>query len=196
MAQRLLELIGRKRPSLAPSSESSDPWNDDFPAALASIAFMLMLGFVDDVLDLPWRVKLVMPIVASMPLLAAYSGATAIGIPKPIVEAFSLAQTYVELGPFYYVYMVMLVIFCTNSINILAGVNGLEAGQTFVVSVAMLTHNLLQLARNTGAPASGINYHPRAAPSATGSIALCVWQHFARMLDLDRLHAGAVVMCC
>ena len=27
------------------------------------------------------------------------------------------------------VYMVMLTIFCTNSINILAGVNGLEAGQ-------------------------------------------------------------------
>lgn len=33
-------------------------------------------------------------------------------------------------------YMVMLVIFCTNSINILAGVNGLEAGQTFVIACA------------------------------------------------------------
>lgn len=32
--------------------------------------------------------------------------------------------------------MVMLVIFCTNSINILAGVNGLEAGQTFVIACA------------------------------------------------------------
>lgn len=32
--------------------------------------------------------------------------------------------------------MVMLVIFCTNSINILAGVNGLEAGQTFVIAYA------------------------------------------------------------
>ena len=34
------------------------------------------------------------------------------------------------------VYMVMLVIFCSNSINILAGVNGLEAGQTFVIACA------------------------------------------------------------
>lgn len=128
--------------------DATDPWNDDFPAALSSIAFMLMLGFVDDVLDLPWRVKLVMPVVASLPLLAAYSGATAIGIPKPLVEWLQLTQTYVELGPLYYVYMVALVVFCTNSINILAGVNGLEAGQTFLVGCAILTHNLLQLARS------------------------------------------------
>ncbi len=43
-------------------------------------------------------------------------------------------------------YMVMLVIFCTNSINILAGVNGLEAGQTFVIACAVLGHNLLSVA--------------------------------------------------
>ena len=33
--------------------------------------------------------------------------------------------------------MVMLVIFCTNAINILAGVNGLEAGQTFLIACAV-----------------------------------------------------------
>jgi UDP-N-acetylmuramyl pentapeptide phosphotransferase/UDP-N-acetylglucosamine-1-phosphate transferase len=41
-------------------------------------------GFADDVLDIPWRVKLLLPTVASLPLLIAYSGATAIGIPKPV----------------------------------------------------------------------------------------------------------------
>lgn len=35
-------------------------------------------------LDIPWRVKLLLPTVASLPLLIAYSGATAIGIPKPV----------------------------------------------------------------------------------------------------------------
>jgi UDP-N-acetylmuramyl pentapeptide phosphotransferase/UDP-N-acetylglucosamine-1-phosphate transferase len=48
------------------------------------------------------------------------------------------------------VYMVMLTIFSTNSINILAGVNGLEAGQTFVVACAILTHNLLSVAGYAG----------------------------------------------
>ncbi len=46
--------------------------------------------------------------------------------------------------------MVALTIFCTNSINILAGVNGLEAGQTFIVACAVLLHNLVQLAGPAG----------------------------------------------
>ena len=145
-APRLAAALGAPAPA-----PPDDPWLDDFPAALASIAFMLMLGFVDDVLDLPWRVKLVMPIAASLPLLAAYSGATAVGIPKPLVAALQLPYTYVELGAAYYAYMAGLVIFCANSINILAGVNGLEAGQTLVVAGAILAHNVLKLHRNDGA---------------------------------------------
>lgn len=131
----------------------AEAWMDDFPAAIASIALMLMLGFVDDVLDLPWRVKLVMPLVAALPLLA-YSGSTAVGIPGPIVKIFDLHQTWLELGPLYYVYMAMLVIFCTNSINILAGVNGLEVGQSYIISVAILTFNILRLTWSTGTKSS------------------------------------------
>jgi len=36
------------------------------------------------VLDIPWRVKLLLPMLASLPLLIAYSGATAISLPKPV----------------------------------------------------------------------------------------------------------------
>jgi UDP-N-acetylglucosamine--dolichyl-phosphate N-acetylglucosaminephosphotransferase len=31
-------------------------WLTEYNAALACICFMLFLGFVDDVLDIPWRV--------------------------------------------------------------------------------------------------------------------------------------------
>jgi UDP-N-acetylglucosamine--dolichyl-phosphate N-acetylglucosaminephosphotransferase len=41
--------------------------------------------------------------------------------------------------------MFALAIFCTNSINILAGVNGLEVGQSIVIGCAILIHNLLEL---------------------------------------------------
>lgn len=34
-------------------------WLVEYNAALASICFMLLLGFVDDVLDVPWRVWVV-----------------------------------------------------------------------------------------------------------------------------------------
>ena len=41
-------------------------------AALLSISCMLLLGFADDVLDLRWRHKLLLPTMASLPLLMVY----------------------------------------------------------------------------------------------------------------------------
>ena len=41
-------------------------------AALLSISCMLLLGFADDVLDLRWRHKLLLPSMASLPLLMVY----------------------------------------------------------------------------------------------------------------------------
>ena len=50
-------------------------------AALLSICFMLFLGFSDDVLDWPWRYKLILPTIASLPLLCCYNGSTVIVVP-------------------------------------------------------------------------------------------------------------------
>ncbi|KAK9917197.1 hypothetical protein WJX75_001761 [Coccomyxa subellipsoidea] len=127
-----------------------DAWLVDYNAALATICFMLFLGFADDVLDIPWRVKLLLPALASLPLVAAYGGGTGISVPLPL-RSVGLPP-YLELGLLYKVYMVMLVIFCTNAINILAGVNGLEAGQTFVIACAVAFHNIWELAGPAGAP--------------------------------------------
>lgn len=117
----------------------------DYNAALATICFMLFLGFADDVLDIPWRVKLALPCIASLPLIIAYSGGTSIVLPRPLRLGPLAALKILHLGPLYYLYMIAVVIFCTNSINILAGVNGLEVGQTVVIASAVLSHNLLQL---------------------------------------------------
>ena len=43
---------------------------------------------------------------------------------------------------------VLLGVFASNSINILAGVNGLEAGQTLIIACAVLLHNLMQVCVN------------------------------------------------
>lgn len=51
----------------------------------------------------------------------------------------------IELGVFYLVYMAMLSVFCTNAINIYAGINGLEAGQAFVIGCGILWYGLLQI---------------------------------------------------
>jgi UDP-N-acetylglucosamine--dolichyl-phosphate N-acetylglucosaminephosphotransferase len=104
-------------------------------AALFSIAFMVLLGFVDDVLDLPWRYKIFLPLFACLPLLVSYNGPTSIVLP------FRLGLLH--MGPLYLVYMALFTVFCSNSINILAGINGLEVGSSIVIGLAIVAHLLL-----------------------------------------------------
>lgn len=54
-------------------------------SALLSICCMLLLGFADDVLDLRWRHKLLLPTIASLPLLMVYYvnfNSTTVIVPK------------------------------------------------------------------------------------------------------------------
>lgn len=48
-------------------------------------------------------------------------------------------------GILYYVYMGMLAVFCTNAINILAGINGIESGQALFISGSIIVFNMLEL---------------------------------------------------
>lgn len=137
-----------------------------YNAALLSITLILLLGFVDDVVDLKWRYKLVVPFVAAAPLVAMYTGATGIRIPQPLRpllvsggEATPLASALqllgmhvyqpsgelVDMHAWYMLVVVLLVVFCTNAINIYAGVNGLEAGQALVIGAAMLFTNVFEM---------------------------------------------------
>lgn len=142
----------------------------DVNSALLSICFMLFLGFTDDVLDWPWRYKLFLPSVASLPLLCCYDGSTTIVVPilmrQILVQDHELTSfgslvsifaeidiasngTLIDLGIFYLVYMGLLAVFCTNAINIYAGINGLEAGQSYVIGCFVLLHNLLEIKLGT-----------------------------------------------
>jgi UDP-N-acetylglucosamine--dolichyl-phosphate N-acetylglucosaminephosphotransferase len=131
---------------------------------------MLFLGFTDDVLDWPWRYKLFLPSVASLPLLCCYNGSTSIVVPIPmrswimrdnemtlfgklvgwVIEVDRNANgSLVDLKLLYLVYMGMLAVFCTNAINIYAGINGLEVGQSYVIGCAVLVHNLVEIQANS-----------------------------------------------
>lgn len=141
----------------------------DVNSALLSICFMLFLGFTDDVLDWPWRYKLFLPSVASLPLLCCYNGSTSIVVPiqcrqllvkdnemtlfgsfASLFAEIDIASDgkYLDLGILYLLYMGMLAVFCTNAINIYAGINGLEAGQSYVIGCFVLLHNLVEIKAN------------------------------------------------
>ncbi|VDK58555.1 unnamed protein product [Anisakis simplex] len=119
-----------------------------FMSALIAICSTILLGFADDVLDLRWRHKLLFPTLSSLPLLLVYyatGSSTAVALPKQ-VRLFYVFET-LDIGPLYYIYMGMMVVFCTNAINILAGINGLEAGQAFVIAISVAIFNIIQLIR-------------------------------------------------
>ncbi|RHY28435.1 hypothetical protein DYB32_005980 [Aphanomyces invadans] len=127
--------------------------------------------FCDDLLDLKWRHKLLFPPLATIPVLLHYSGVTAVVMPSfvrgiigqggvfhPILSIFFNVTEHgdiVDLGYVYYVYMGMMAVFCTNAINIYAGCNGLEAGQSFVIGLAVVVLNLTQVLRDH----DGLHYH-------------------------------------
>lgn len=58
-----------------------------------------------------------------------------------------ILMTSVLLPPdfLYYLYMGMLAVFCTNAINILAGINGVEVGQSIIIALSILAFNLVEL---------------------------------------------------
>lgn len=106
---------------------------------------MILLGFADDVLDLRWRHKLMLPTMASLPLLMVYYvnfNSTTIILPGIV---HNVVGTSINIGFLYYVYMGMLAVFCTNAINILAGINGLEVGQSLIIASSIVIFNIIQI---------------------------------------------------
>jgi UDP-N-acetylglucosamine--dolichyl-phosphate N-acetylglucosaminephosphotransferase len=43
----------------------------------------ILLGFADDMLDLPWRYKLIFPFFIIIPTVSCYSGTTSVILPYP-----------------------------------------------------------------------------------------------------------------
>ena len=160
-----------------------------FTAGLLSIASMLFLGFADDVLNLKWRHKVLLPAMAALPLLMLYrvsGGGTSVVVPG--VGAL-LGRRVLDIGALYYVFMAGVAVFCTHSINILAGVNGVEVGQSVVIGCAVLVHNALCVWEG-GGESRDVTYHYFSMllllPFVTGSAALLRYNwHPARVFVGD-----------
>jgi UDP-N-acetylglucosamine--dolichyl-phosphate N-acetylglucosaminephosphotransferase len=119
------------------------------PLTLAvCILFGGFMGLLDDWMDLKWRYKAFLPLIASIPLFALASKLalrTSISIPFLGMISF---------GNYYYFLMIpLLVTIFTNTVNQLGGLNGLEtvcpaiimvglmifSGSNFVMLIAPLT---------------------------------------------------------
>lgn len=149
----------------------------DVNAVLTSIAFMLLLGFVDDVLDVKWRYKIVLSLFGTMPLMMSYAGSTGVVVPTPLRGL--VGTSFVDLGFLYVVYLGLFCVFCTNGINIYAGINGLEVGQSIVVGVAQIIHNVVQMTSdNAEDKPSHLLSFAILCPFVAGSLAIWLWNKY------------------
>ena len=63
------------------------------------------------------------------------------------------------LGIFYYIYMGSLAVFCTNSINILAGINGVEVGQSLVIALSIIFNDILYITKSVSVERLSLEAH-------------------------------------
>jgi len=95
--------------------------------------------------DIRWRHKFFIPAFASIPVLVVYFvdfGVTKVVVPLPLQQYFG---ELLDLGWIYYAYMAAIAIFCPNSINILAGINGIEVSQSLVIALLLVLNDTLYL---------------------------------------------------
>ncbi|QUC21584.1 uncharacterized protein UV8b_05827 [Ustilaginoidea virens] len=113
--------------------------------AVISLQTIALLGIGDDLFDIRWRHKWWIPGLASIPLLVVYFvdfGVTSVVMP---VQLQPYLGELLDLGPLYYVYMACVAMFCPQSINMLAGVNGIEVSQCVVVAALVALNDCLYL---------------------------------------------------
>ena len=112
---------------------------------MLSLALVVILGNYDDLFDIRWRHKVLLPGIASIPMLVVYYltyGVTHVVVP---VQLEQYLGNIIELSWLYYAYMAAIAIFCPNSINILAGINGIEVSQSLVIGFLLLANDSLSL---------------------------------------------------
>ena len=101
-------------------------------AIILTSLFLAFLGLVDDIFDIPQWSKALLPMFASIPLIALKAvGSTSVFFPF---------IGYIDLGLFYLILIIPFAISgSANLSNIFAGINGLEA----ILSIIMYTTALL-----------------------------------------------------
>jgi len=117
------------------------PFNDEFLnleviGTAATVLLTAFIGFVDDIFELRWRIKVLTPLLGGVPLAVMRLGRTAITTPFGVLDFAALGLLGLVL--FYAIILPFAVTASANAINMFAGLNGLEAGSSLIMALALL----------------------------------------------------------
>ncbi len=110
------------------------PSNVSAPLTLAAcILFGGFMGMLDDWIDLKWRYKAFMPLIAALPLISyAYAANARTDIALPFIGTLHFGIYY------FYIIIPLIVMIVTNTVNMLGGLNGLETICPAIVIVGLM----------------------------------------------------------
>jgi UDP-N-acetylglucosamine--dolichyl-phosphate N-acetylglucosaminephosphotransferase len=100
---------------------------------VACILFGGFMGLLDDFMDLKWRYKAFMPLIAALPLIAFAQEANArTDIALPFIGTL-------HVGSIYFVIIIpLIVMIVTNAVNMLGGLNGLETVCPAIILIGLM----------------------------------------------------------
>ncbi|MGZ3854602.1 MAG: hypothetical protein ACXVBX_17530 [Flavisolibacter sp.] len=109
--------------------------NASAPFTLAAcILFGGFMGLLDDWMDLKWRYKAFMPLIAALPLIAfAQEAGVRTDIALPLVGTIHFGWVYFAL------IIPLIVMIVTNVVNMLGGLNGLETICPAIVILGLMS---------------------------------------------------------
>jgi len=105
------------------------------PLTLAvCILFGGFMGLLDDWMDLKWRYKAFMPLIAALPLIyfAMENPLTRTSISLPLIGMIQFGNIY------YFLIIPLIVMIVTNTINMLGGLNGLETICPAIITIGLM----------------------------------------------------------
>jgi UDP-N-acetylglucosamine--dolichyl-phosphate N-acetylglucosaminephosphotransferase len=101
------------------------------------VLFGGFMGLLDDFMDLKWRYKAFMPLIAALPLMYYALELSKLGIIRtsislPLVGTLDFGQSYIFL------IIPLIVMIVTNAVNMLGGLNGLETVCPAIVILGLM----------------------------------------------------------
>jgi UDP-N-acetylglucosamine--dolichyl-phosphate N-acetylglucosaminephosphotransferase len=169
--------------------QSLDGVNPGILAALVSILMASMIGLLDDNLDFSNRTKIVLPLIASIPMIVMQVGTTTMTIPFLGTLDLGIAYPLIVIP--------LMMTFIIDSTNMYGGMNGLEVGLSSINASAVVLYVIL-IPIVSGDPATNgqMDAGTVAAALLGASLAFFIFNRYpAKVLpgDVGRLPLGAAM---
>ena len=113
----------------------------------ATVLLASFIGFIDDIYETRWRIKVLTPLLGGVPLVVMRLGRATIQTPFGLLDFASLGLLGLIL--FFAVILPIAVTASANAVNMFAGLNGQEAGASLIMALAML-YLTVQVPKNIG----------------------------------------------